>query len=142
MTDILATCLAKNIPVHIDAAWFPCSKGVSFNVDHPAIVSVTTSLTKAYGISEHRCGMRYTRKTLEGPVQYMNDNNFMAIPNLYTGIKFMDKFGTDFWWNKYGDTYKQICKELELTPTKAIHVAFDKDRMCGVRPVLRKRYAG
>ena len=38
----------------------------------------------------------------------------------------------DFWWNKYGDTYKQICKELELTPTKAIHVAFDKDRMCGV----------
>ena len=48
------------------------------------------------------------------------------------GTKFIDKFGSDFWWNKYGDTYKQICKELELTPTKAIHVAFDKDRMCGV----------
>ena len=125
MDDILETCLSKNIPVHIDAAWFPCSKGITFNVDHPAIVSVTTSLTKAYGISEHRCGMRYTRKTLEGPVQYMNDNNFMAIPNLYTGIKFMDKFGTDFWWNKYGKHYDNIISQCKnLAPSPAIHVAF------------------
>ena len=57
----------------------------------------------------------------------------MCNPTLvWMGTKFIDKFAPDFWWNKYGDTYKQICKELELTPIKAIHVAFDKDRMCGV----------
>ena len=41
---------------------------------------------------------------------------------VWLGTKFIDKFGTDFWWNKYEDTYNKMCKELDLTPSKAIHV--------------------
>ena len=65
---------------------------------------------------------------------------FYACQLLFGTKKFMDKFGTDFWWNKYEDTYNKMCKELDLTPSKAIHVAYDDKRMCGVRPILRKIY--
>jgi hypothetical protein len=56
---------------------------------------------------------------------------------VWMGMKFIDKFGVDFWQNKYGNAYKQICEEYNLTPTKAIHLAWDNGRPCGVRPLLR-----
>ena len=129
MTDILATCLAKNIPVHIDAAWYPCSRDVRFNVDHPAIHSVNFSLSKAYGISEHRCGIQYSRQPMGGHIDYMNDeDSHPAINNMYTGIKCMNKFGVDYFWNKYDEHYKTIINECKnLAPSPAIHVAFSTD---------------
>ena len=139
---ILTWCHESAVDVHIDACWWGCSKDLEFDFDHPAIKSIGFSLSKALGLGANRIGVRYCRKRWNGPVSIQNDFNMCNQALVWMGTKFIDKFGSDFWWNKYGDTYKKICKELELTPTKAIHVAFDRDRMCGVRPVLRKRYAG
>ena len=129
MPEILEKCLYENIPVHIDAAWYPCSRGITFDLDHPAIQSVSCSLTKAYGISEHRSGVRYSRTPMPGYVTWMTDND--SIPckqNFWTGIKFMDKFGPDYWWSKYGDDYDYILKHCKnLAPSPAIHVAFSTD---------------
>lgn len=129
MTEILDTCKVYDIPVHIDAAWFPCSKDVYFNVDHPAIQSVSFSLSKAYGISEHRCGIRYSRKPMGGHIDYMNDeDSHPAINNMYTGIKCMNKFGVDYFWNKHKEHYNTIINECtNLAPSPAIHVAFSTD---------------
>ena len=129
MSEILEKCLYENIPVHVDAAWYPCSRGITFDLDHPAIQSVSCSLTKAYGISEYRSGVRYSRAPMPGYVTWMTDND--SIPckqNFWTGIKFMDKFGPDFWWTKYGDHYDYILKHCKnLAPSPAIHVAFSTD---------------
>ena len=59
MTEILEKCLQLNISVHIDAAWYPCCRDINFDVDHPAIKSITFSLSKAFGMGVHRIGLRY-----------------------------------------------------------------------------------
>lgn len=138
--EILDYCEEKGVKVHIDACWWGCSKDLTFNFDHPAIVSIGFSLSKGLGLGANRIGVRYLRKKEEypGPVSIANEFAMVNQIPVWLGTKFIDKFGSDFWWNKYEDTYNKMCEELNLTPSKAIHIAYDGDRICGVRPILRK----
>lgn len=142
MNNILDWCTERAVDVHIDACWWGCSRDLTFNFDHPAISSIGFSLSKALGLGANRIGIRYCRKRWNGPVTLHNDFNMCNQALVWLGTKFIDQFGSDFWWNKYSDTYYKVCKELDLTPTKAIHVAYDNNRICGVRPLLRKYYEG
>jgi len=135
--EILEKCRVFRIPVHIDAAWFGCCQNIDFNCDHPAIQTVTFSLSKALGMGCHRIGLRYARKPQAGPVKIMNDFGYTNIADMYLGIQMMKKFGTDFWWNKYENHYNKICKDFDLKPANAIHVAWDKDTLVGIRQLLR-----
>jgi hypothetical protein len=123
MPEILEKCLQLNIPVHIDAAWYPCCRDVNFNVDHPAIKSVTFSLSKAFGMGAHRIGLRYTREPIDGPIKLMNDFGYINIADVWIGLEFMQHFGTDFWWRKYEKHYNTIIQHCNLAPSKAIHTA-------------------
>jgi len=140
MNNILEWCYERAVDVHIDACWWGCSRHLEFNFDHPAIKSIGFSLSKALGLGANRIGIRYCRQRWNGPVTLHNQFNMCNQALVWLGTKFIDKFGTDFWWNKYGDIYEKVCNDLKLTPTKAIHVAYDNDRMCGLRPILRKAY--
>ena len=128
MPDILSKCLELKIPIHIDAAWYPCCRDIDFNIDHPAIKTVTFSLSKAFGLGMHRIGLRYSRKPINGPIKIMNDFNYTNIADVWIGLKFIEKFGTDFWWNKYENCYNEIIQDCNnLKPSKAIHVALTAD---------------
>jgi|TARA_Y100000310_G_scaffold316419_1_gene368103 hypothetical protein len=136
MPAILERCLQLNIPIHIDAAWYPCCRNINFNVDHPAIKTITFSLSKAFGMNVHRIGLRYSRKRENGPIKLMNDFRFISIAEVWIGLEFMQHFGTDFWWRKYEKHYDTIIEKCNLTYSKAIHTArsLDKDGNI-IRPV-------
>ena len=136
MIEILEKCLQLDIPVHIDAAWYPCCRDVNFNVDHPAIKSVTFSLSKAFGMGAHRIGLRYTREPMHGPIQLMNEFGYVNVADVWIGLEFMQHFGTDFWWRKYGEHYNTIIQHCNLAPSKAIHTAqlLDENKKV-IRPV-------
>jgi hypothetical protein len=126
MPDILNKCLELKISVHIDAAWYPCCRDINFNVDHPAIKTVTFSLSKAFGLGIHRIGLRYAREPVAGPIKIMNDFGYTNIAEVWIGLKFMERFGTDFWWNKYEKHYNKLIEDCKLKPSKAIHVALSE----------------
>lgn len=140
MNSILDWSYERAVDVHIDACWWGCSRDLTFDFNHPAIQSVGFSLSKALGLGANRIGLRYCRKRWTGPVSLHNEFNMVNQILVWMGIKFIDKFGSDFWWKKYGDVYYQMCSDLDLTPTKAIHLAYDNDKPVGVRPVLRKMF--
>ena len=152
MDKILDHCAENHVGVHIDACWWTCSKDLDFNFSHPAIKSIGFSLSKGLGLGANRIGIRYTKNLFneetkaltsfyeKDSINLANDYDMVNQSPVWLGTKFIDKFGTDFWWNKYEDTYNKMCKELDLTPSKAIHIAYDDKRMCGVRPILRKIY--
>lgn len=142
MSEILDTCHERAVDVHIDACWWGCCRDIEFDFDHPAIKSIGFSLSKALGLGANRIGVRYCRERWNGPVTLHNEYNMCNQALVWLGTKFIDRFGSDHWWNKYEKTYFDICKEYNLTPTKAIHVAYDGDMLCGVRPLLRKCYNG
>lgn len=135
--EILNRCKDLNIPVHIDGAWFGCSRKISLNCDHPAIQTVSISLSKALGMGVHRIGLRYAKDPQQGPVKIMNDFSYTNIADMWMGIKMIDKFGADFWWNKYENHYNRICADFNLKPANAIHVAWDGDTLVGIRQLLR-----
>lgn len=140
--EILEHCLKNEIPVHIDSAWYGCTKGIEFNYDHPAIRSVSFSLSKGLGLGSHRAGVRYSKVRHPGPVTITNDFSMEIQSSMAIGLLFMKEFGPDFLQKKYGPFYDLTCSKLSLLPTKAIHMAFaEKEKglwlPAGVRPFLR-----
>tara|TARA_B100001245_G_C22880319_1_gene423336 strand:+ start:913 stop:1824 length:912 start_codon:yes stop_codon:yes gene_type:complete len=135
MQNILMRCLQLNIPVHIDAAWYPCCRDINFNINHPAIQTITFSLSKAFGMGAHRIGLRYSRKPINGPIKIMNDYSYINVADMWTGLHFMKQFGTDFWWNKYEKHYNTLLDKCNLEPSKAIHVALFTDKKGNKIPI-------
>jgi hypothetical protein len=137
MDEILARCLELKIPVHIDAAWLGCVRDVEFDFSHPAIVSFAVSLSKALGLGGNRIGLRFTRRRENGPITIMNDFAMNCQSLLHIGREFMRELPINYFWNKYGDAYAQVCRDFSLRPTRAIHLALRGDQPVGVRPLLR-----
>lgn len=138
MQEILDKCYEIGIPVHIDSAWIGCIRDIDFDYDHPAIQTIGISLSKG-GLGGNRIGMRYARKRPEGSVTIMNNFNMNNQALVSMGIHFIDNIGPEHFWNKYGDKYYQVCKDFNLTSTKAIHLAKENGKPVGVRPLLRAK---
>ena len=142
MDKILKLCSKKNISLHIDSAWFGACRDIHFNYAHPAIQSVSFSLSKGLGLGQYRSGIRYSREKTAGPVTVINDFKYYVPSSAWIGLKFMKNFSPDYLQNKYRNHYKKICDKLELIPSSTIFVAYEKNPQgeyhpMGLRPVLR-----
>ena len=142
MDSVLEICLKNRIPIHIDSAWFGACRDIYFDYSHPAVQSVSFSLSKGLGLGSHRTGLRYSRERLPGPVTVTNNFKFYIQSSVWIGLKFMQKFNPDYLQNKYADIYKEVCKNLELKPSSTIFVAYEKNPNgnyypVGLRPILR-----
>lgn len=138
---LLDHCYNIGVPVHIDGAWFGQCRNFEFDVSHPAIKSVSVSLSKALGMGSQRIGIRYTRERINGPVAIMNDFDYCNVSDMWLGVEAMKHFGTDYWWSNYGDLYSKVCKDFNLEETDSIHVGWITDEngkhQFGVRTPLR-----
>lgn len=139
----LDRALELSVPVYIDSAWYGCTRGFNFDYNHPAVRSVGFSLSKGLGLGANRIGVRYSRERENGPITIMNDHNMCINVLMWYGIQFIDRFGSDYMWNKYGELYEEVITGLGLTPTRAIHLAKESDEhgnlhAVGLRSVLRE----
>lgn len=138
---LLDWCYSKFIPVHIDGAWFGQCRNFEFDVTHPAVQSVSVSLSKALGMGSQRIGIRYTRERVNGPISIMNDFAYANVSDMWLGVEAMKHFGTDYWWANYGDLYSKVCADFNLEETDSIHVGWLQDKngkhQFGVRTPLR-----
>jgi hypothetical protein len=136
-SDLLSRCMELSVPVHVDAAWYGCLTGFNFNYDHPAIQSVSFSLSKGLGLGTHRTGVRYCRQRHPGPVTVINDFKMESTAHMWIGIQFMREFGSDYLQTRYGAAYRWTCEKLGLQTTQAIHLAYMQGKSVGVREILR-----
>jgi hypothetical protein len=138
---LLDHCYNNSIPVHIDGAWFGQCRNFELDVTHPAIHSVSVSLSKAFGLGSQRIGIRYTRERVNGPVAIMNDFDYCNVSDMWLGVESIQHFGTDYWWNNYGELYSKVCRDFNLEETDSIHVGWiveeNKRHQFGVRTPLR-----
>lgn len=139
---LLDHCDEHKIPVHIDGAWFGQCRNFKFDVTHPAIHSVSVSLSKAFGMGSQRIGIRYTHEPPLGPIKIMNDFNYVNVSDMWIGTECMKHFGVDYWWNNYEDLYEKVCDDFDLVKCDSIHVGirYDEDGDIdhyGVRTPLR-----
>lgn len=137
MKEILDDCLAKDIPVHIDGAWYTCCRDIIFDVGHPAIRSIGISLSKGLGLGWNRIGLRWTRETRNDSITIMNNFNMNLRAPAMIGLHFLRNLEPDYLWNKYGDIYYKVCRDFYLTPTKSIYLALKNGHPVGVSPLIR-----
>jgi hypothetical protein len=137
MEEILEECLKKRIPVHIDGAWISCSRGITFNFDHPAVASFAVSLSKGLGLGWNRIGLRWTKSPAPDSITIMNDFKMNCRVLTMVGLHFVDTFPTDYFWQTYGHLNQRVCKDFELTPTPSIHLALKDNQPVGIAPLIR-----
>ena len=128
-----------NIPILVDCAWFGTCHNIDFNFCSPAISSVSFSLSKGIGLGRMRIGIRYSNYS-DGPIFQQNNFNHLVGSNMEIGIYQMKKFSSDFTCNKYKTYYNYMCNDLDLLPTKCMHVAFYKNELVGVRNLVKEYY--
>lgn len=138
---VLDHCLCNEIPVHIDGAWFGQCRNVDLDVSHPAIHSVSVSLSKALGMGSQRIGIRYTKEKVVGPISIMNDFDYVNVSDMWIGVNAMDHFGVDFWWRNFSNLYSKVCRDFGLQESDSIHmgwlVARGHRNQMGIRTPLR-----
>jgi hypothetical protein len=137
MEEILDECLEKEIPVHIDGAWFTCCRDIVFDVGHPAVCSVGISLSKGLGLGWNRVGLRWTKSKNPDSVTIMNDFNMNLRAPAMIGLHFLRNLPPDYLWNTYADIYYKVCKDFDLTPTKSIYLALKGNQPVGLSPLIR-----
>lgn len=142
LLEILDYCEAIEAEVHIDGAWFPQCRDFELDVSHPAIKSVSVSLSKAFGMGSQRIGIRYMREEVNGPIRIMNDYGYQNVSDAWIGVQAIEKFGPDYWWSNYEDQYNKVCKDFKLDPSDSIHVAWRGMEYVGIRTPLRMLIEG
>jgi len=137
MTEILDEAQDKGIGVHVDGAWLTCCRGINFDLSHPSIRSVGISLSKGLGLGWNRVGLRWTKNKQPDSISIMNDFHMLLRAPVMIANHFLSNFQSDYLWNKHGDNYSKLCKDFNLTPTPAIHIALRDNQPVGVSPLLR-----
>lgn len=139
--QLLNWCLTNKVDIHVDGAWFGQCRNFKCDVSHPAIKSVSVSLSKAYGMGSQRIGIRYSRENTTGPISIMNDYNYVNVSDMWIGCNMIDHFGPDYLWKTYGEIYSKVCKDFQLEESNSIHVGFNCDDnqkiQIGVRTPMR-----
>ncbi len=137
MEEILYECKLKNIKVHIDGAWISCCRDINFDFSNEVIRSVGISLSKGLGLGWNRIGLRWTKDTEADSITIMNDFNMNLRATAMIGLHFIRNIEVDYLWNTHKDRYYKVCKDFELTPTKAIYLALKDNQPVGVSPLIR-----
>ena len=138
MEEILDEAQDKGISVHVDGAWLTCCRGINFNLSHPSIKSVAISLSKGLGLGWNRIGLRWTKDQVADSISIMNDFNMNCRMLTMVGSHVLNNVEPDYLWKTYGELNTRVCKDFNLTPSNAVHMAYTADgRFVGLSPLLR-----
>ena len=138
MGEILEECRIKNIHVHVDGAWLTTCRDIVFDFNHESIRSVGISLSKGLGLGWNRIGLRWTKDRVADSISIMNDFHMENRMPTMVANYVLDNVSSDYLWNTYGALNEKICKDFELTPSKAVHMAFNKHGgFVGLTPLMR-----
>jgi hypothetical protein len=138
---ILDEALSKQCAVHLDCAWLGAARNISFDFSHPAVHSVSMSLSKSMDMFWNRIGVRYSRhQDDKNCVTIYNQHNMIHELAIETALVHLRQVPPDHVWNHYHTAYHEACSELKLRPTKMVHVmqSVDRTKMYGTKSLLER----
>lgn len=123
MNEMLDQALRLQVPVIVDCAYFGTCVDLKLSVDHPAIESVSFSLSKGLGLGDIRSGVRFSNIKDKLPISQQNDYDHTVLCAAKIGLFMMNRFSPDQVPLKFRDAQLDVCRELGVTPTKCMHLA-------------------
>lgn len=119
LNETLKQAQSLDVPVFMDAAFFGVCSGFDFDWSHPAIESVSFSLSKIFALGPLRTGITFSRK-MKPNGEVLKAWSYGNGVGMRVGMKLFESFGPDFIVNKYKDSQIQICEQLELCPSNTL----------------------
>lgn len=135
--ELLNECESKNIDIHIDFAWLTTARDIHLDLSHPCIKSFAMSMSK-YGLEWNRIGLRWSRQRHSDAITMFN-HYYGSVNTALTscGAFMIYNLPRDYGWKTYGDLHFKLCRELDLSPTKLLHVARSEDnQVLGIGQML------
>lgn len=151
--DMLTQAMISAIPVIVDCAYFGTCHDVNIDVSHPAIESVSFSLTKGMGMGDIRSGIRYSNFDNQNPIAQQNEYNHTVLLAAKIGLHMMERFDFDYIPTTYMKHQKNACKKANITPTKCMHLGLGDEKWddykiddiynrLGIRELVKAEYRG
>lgn len=127
LEKILCDCDILKVPVMLDLAYLNLGVDMSFDLSHPCIEYVVSSLSKVFPIENHRVGIRLQKEPFEDQIYVINEYNYNYINLLsaYIGTAMMKKFPADYVFEKYHHKQLAFCQKLDLVPSYCVYFGID-----------------
>ena len=127
LEKLLCDCDKLKVPVMLDLAYLNLAVDLEFDLSHPCIEYVVSSLSKVFPIENHRVGIRLQKEPFEDQIYVINEYNYNYINLLsaYLGTAMMKKFSADYVFNKYHDKQLALCQKLDLVPSYCVYFGID-----------------
>ena len=141
--QILDEALEKKCAVHLDCAWLGAARNINLDLTHPAIASVSMSLSKSMDMYWNRIGVRYSRiQDDTNAVSVYNQHNLIHELPMIMALVYLRQIPPDHVWNHYASEYDRLCVQLKLRPTKMVHVmqSLDRRKMFGTKTLLERTW--
>lgn len=120
--ELFDHCTDLGVPVMIDLAYFGISSGMTFDLTHPCITDVATSLSKPMNVTL-RLGIRYTKPLYDDPTQANSDLKIYNRISTSVGTTLMQKFSHDWIVDKYLPRAQEFCKSKNIKLTNTFTLA-------------------
>lgn len=117
---LLDKCDELGIPVLVDCAYFGICEGLHFNFNHTCITDITFSLSKVFPVAHARIGIRFTRVDDDDPLFVVNKIGYTNRLGPQLGLQLINKFSPDYIYIKYRGRQLEICKDLNVTPSRTV----------------------
>ena len=127
LEKLLTDCDEKSVPVMLDLAYV--NLGCNFNIDlsHECIEYVVSSLSKVFPVENYRIGIRLQKQKFEDPIYVINENdyNYINLLGAYVGKTLMEKYSSDYIYQKYKQSQNEMCTKLDLEPSPCVIFGLD-----------------
>jgi hypothetical protein len=125
--NLITTCNQLEIPIFVDCAFFGTCSGINLNFNHDCITSVVFSTTKGLSCGNYRNGIQFT-KIPQGHLAIQNEWHHGIHLNVAIGLYLMQNFSPDFLYEKYQESYLNVCDYFQFKPTNCIHLALGDEK--------------
>ena len=127
LEKILCDCDILKVPVMLDLAYLNLGVDMSFDLSHPCIEYVVSSLSKVFPIENHRVGIRLQKEPFEDQIYVINEYNYNYINLLsaFLGTAMMKKFSANYVFDKYHSKQLALCQKLDLVPSYCVYFGID-----------------
>ena len=122
MDKLLDRAAELAVPVLVDAAWFGCCHGLTFDFNHPAIAAVAFSTSKGLNCGNWRSGVTFSRIVLPRLAAHTQWGHSVHL-NIQIARRLMRDFTPDHIPTQFRSTQERVCADHGLTPSPTVHVA-------------------
>ena len=128
MIEVLDQAAEMGVKALIDCAYVGLTQNIEFDFGHPAIHTVTFSLSKSFPIAHARIGIRISRFDHDDGLDIYAKTNYANQIALCIGQELVTKFDIDETVLQYRNMQRDACKLMGITPSNTVIFGLGGDK--------------